>query len=250
MLHKQGVRLVRFCAAVSLTTRAVLDRSRNVRKPWKKEAQKIWLRDPLRSSDLSGSFLRNRERKTWRQNAPSVVDAFGAFGHRRYAWAGWMGWAVAFIITCYYSHVGCWVLRYVVGYVTESRRVYADPLGYFYGMLGYDAAAGATFFPWTAIVFAFVFMAICAFVIIKGVEGGIEKFNKVGMPALFVILLVLLFRAALTSIVSLIEGIVAFLNERRGWRRTPTTLSPAASNSALRRSTACSSAVSCPRRSL
>ena len=37
-------------------------------------------------------------------------------------------------------------------------------------------------------------MATNAFIIIKGVEGGIEKFNKVGMPALFVILIVLLVR--------------------------------------------------------
>ena len=45
-----------------------------------------------------------------------------------------------------------------------------------------------------AILFAAVFMAVNAFIIIKGVEGGIEKFNKVGMPALFVILIVLLAR--------------------------------------------------------
>ena len=131
-----------------------------------------------------------------RASQANVVDAFGKLGHKRYAWAGWMGWTVAFIITCYYSHVGGWVLRYVASYATESRHVYADPLGYFYHMLGYNAAAGETFFPWTAILFAFVFMAVCAFVIIKGVEGGIEKFNKIGMPALFVILIVLLFRAA------------------------------------------------------
>ena len=37
-------------------------------------------------------------------------------------------------------------------------------------------------------------MAVNAVIIIKGVEGGIEKFNKVGMPALFIILIVLLAR--------------------------------------------------------
>ena len=34
-----------------------------------------------------------------------------------------------------------------------------------------------------------------AVVIIRGVEGGIEKFNKIGMPALFMILVILLVRA-------------------------------------------------------
>ncbi len=131
-----------------------------------------------------------------RASDSNVVDAFRKLGHKGYSWVGWVGWSVAFIITCYYSHVGGWVLRYVFSYATEAHAVYADPLGYFYAMLGYNAAADTTFFPWAAIGFAFLFMAICAFVIIRGVEGGIEKFNKVGMPALLVILLILFVRAA------------------------------------------------------
>jgi NSS family neurotransmitter:Na+ symporter len=73
--------------------------------------------------------------------------------------------------------------------------VYADPLGYFYGLLGYDPVSGATWFPLTALLFAALFLGICAFIIIQGVQGGIEKFNKVGMPALFIILLILLVRS-------------------------------------------------------
>ena len=131
-----------------------------------------------------------------RASRANVVDAFGKLGHRGWRWVGWLGWAVAFIITCYYAHVGGWVLRYVFSYALETRAVYADPKGYFYAVLGLDAATGATFFPWIVLLFAFAFMTICAVVIIKGVEGGIEKFNKVGMPALFVILLILFVRAA------------------------------------------------------
>lgn len=131
-----------------------------------------------------------------RASQSNVVDAFRRLGHKGYTWVGWVGWAVAFIITCYYSHVGGWVLRYVVSYAVEPHRVYGDPLGYFYGMLGYNAAAETTFMPWPVIVYALLFLTICAVVIIRGVEGGIEKFNKIGMPALFVILLVLFARAA------------------------------------------------------
>ncbi len=130
-----------------------------------------------------------------RASQSNVVDAFGKLGHKRFAWVGWVGWLAAFIITGYYSHVGGWVLRYVAAYATESGSVYADPLAYFYRMLGYDAAAETTFFPWVALVFAAVFLIICAVVIIRGVEDGIEQFNKVGMPALFVILIILLVRS-------------------------------------------------------
>ena len=124
----------------------------------------------------------------------NAIDSFHKLGYRGFKWVGVTGVAVAFIVTSYYCHVGGWVLRYVVSYITEAQTVYADPLGYFYGLLGYNAATGETWFPLTAILFAAVFMAVNAFIIIKGVEGGIEKFNKVGMPALFVILIVLLAR--------------------------------------------------------
>jgi NSS family neurotransmitter:Na+ symporter len=60
-------------------------------------------------------------------------------------------------------------------------------------MLGAHAD-GTTSMPWVAIGFAAVFLALNAFVIVKGVAGGIERFNKIGMPALFIILIVLLIR--------------------------------------------------------
>ena len=122
-----------------------------------------------------------------RASQSNVVGSFKRLGHR----GGVIG---AFIITCYYGHVGGWVMRYMVSYVADAPAVYADPLGYFYETLGLHAD-GTTSFPWIAILFAAIFMAINAVVIIRGVEGGIERFNKVGMPALFVLLLILLVRA-------------------------------------------------------
>lgn len=130
-----------------------------------------------------------------RASQANVVDSFGKLGHKGYAWVGWVGWLVAFIITCYYSHVGGWVLRYVAAYAVQSAEVYAEPAGFFYKVLGLDAASGTGFMPWMTLLFAAVFIAICAFVIIKGVESGIERFNKFGMPALFVLLIILLVRA-------------------------------------------------------
>lgn len=115
--------------------------------------------------------------------------------NKKFTWVGFTGILCAFVILCYYTHVGGWVLSYIASYVTESGTVMADGLGYFYGFLGYDAAAGATWFPTRAILFGLIFAAINAFILLKGVSGGIEKFNKIGMPALFVILIILLVRA-------------------------------------------------------
>ena len=129
-----------------------------------------------------------------RASQTNIVGTFKKLGHRRWSWIGWVGVIGAFVITCYYSHVGGWVLRYAFGYATESGKIYGDSLGYFYNMLGYHGE-GATSFPWVAILFAALFMAVNAVVIIRGVESGIERFNKIGMPALFVLLLILLGRA-------------------------------------------------------
>jgi NSS family neurotransmitter:Na+ symporter len=74
--------------------------------------------------------------------------------------------------------------------------VFANPLFYFYNLLGYDAANSTTFFPVAgAIVFPLIFIVLTAIIIILGVEKGIEKFNKVGMPALIGILVILMIRA-------------------------------------------------------
>lgn len=129
-----------------------------------------------------------------RASQANSVDAFGKYG-RRFSWIGYTGVIVAFIITSYYGHVGGWVMRYAVGYLTEPSAVYADPTGYFYNLLGCSAATGATYMPWIALGFAALFLALNAVIIIRGVQGGIERFNKVGMPALFVILIILLVRS-------------------------------------------------------
>ena len=143
---------------------------------------------------LLGAPLMLTELAVGRASQTNIVGTFKKLGHERFSWVGWLGICGAFIITCYYSHVGGWVLRYVCGYIAEAPAIYADPMGYFYNMLGYHGE-GATTFPWVAILFAAAFMAMNAIIIIRGVEGGIERFNKLGMPALFLLLLILLTRS-------------------------------------------------------
>jgi NSS family neurotransmitter:Na+ symporter len=125
-------------------------------------------------------------------------DTIGAYKQLRPTWTFWgfLGVFTAFVILSYYFQVGGWVIYYIYSYLFKSAEVFAQPLHYFYALLGYDAPNGSTFFPVAgAIVFPLIFIGLTAFIVIRGVEKGIEKFNKIGMPALFGILVILMLRA-------------------------------------------------------
>jgi NSS family neurotransmitter:Na+ symporter len=125
-------------------------------------------------------------------------DAIGSYNQIKPSWKGWGIVCVitTMIILSYYFQVGGWVIYYIVSYITRSAEVFAAPDAYFFNMLGLDAASGATSFPLLgAIVCPLIFVALTVFIIIRGVEKGIEKFNKVGMPGLFVILNILVIRS-------------------------------------------------------
>jgi NSS family neurotransmitter:Na+ symporter len=49
--------------------------------------------------------------------------------------------------------------------------------------------------PLGCVVFTILFIVICMVIVQGGVSGGIEKFNKVGMPALFIMLLIIIVRS-------------------------------------------------------
>lgn len=111
--------------------------------------------------------------------------------NKRFSFIGGLGILTGFIILCYYSHVGGWVLKYCVAYITNASTVYADPTKFFLT----DVLGQGTAFPVQgAIIYPLIFIAATAYFVIKGVSEGIEKLNKFLMPTLFIILVVLFFR--------------------------------------------------------
>ena len=108
----------------------------------------------------------------------------------KYSWIGGLGVITGFIILCYYCQVGGWTLKYIFGYITESKTIFADPNNYFMTMLG------ANGFPIQgAIIFPLIFLVLTAWVISRGVAEGIEKMSKILMPALFIVLIGLMIRS-------------------------------------------------------
>lgn len=89
---------------------------------------------------------------------------------------------VAFFIFCYYIIVSGWTLHYTVASFCNQLSGDQDYKAYFTNFVGS---------PWEPVVYAVVFMLMVHVVIIRGVQNGIEKFSKLMMPMLLLIIGVL-----------------------------------------------------------
>ena len=119
-----------------------------------------------------------------RKTGKSPIVALGEVA-KNFKIVGWFGTLSAFIIMGFYTVIIGYALRYFVGYAAQL----------FVNLDGFNAAAsGADFFvaftedvP-SMIFYTFLTFVLCAFFVSKGTEG-LEKFNKIGIPGLFIILI-------------------------------------------------------------
>jgi NSS family neurotransmitter:Na+ symporter len=102
--------------------------------------------------------------------------------------SGLIGVIAAFIILSFYSVVAGWALAYTVKSATgEIMTAQADKLGDLFG--GYIATAA------TPIIWQLVFMVLTILIVIKGISKGIERWNKILMPTLGVLIIILAIRS-------------------------------------------------------
>jgi len=121
-----------------------------------------------------------------RHTKKDAIGAFIALEHKRSWWQtpGWISVSAAFIISSYYSVVAGWTLDYVYR-ALMGRFAGTDP-AVVEGMFGTLIADGSR-----QIVWHFVFMALCLAIVISGVQKGIERWSKILMPILFLLLTLL-----------------------------------------------------------
>ena len=99
--------------------------------------------------------------------------------HKKFKFNGWLAWLVPVIILPYYCSIGGWVLKYLKTFITMDGVAAAEN-SFFEGYLG-DT--------WTPILWMVIFLALTSFVVISGVEKGIEKYSRVLMPALLLLVI-------------------------------------------------------------
>ena len=101
---------------------------------------------------------------------------------------GFMGVVCAFIIMAFYSTVAGWTLEYTVKAVSNQFQ------GKSIETMEQEFAAFHNV-GWKNVLWQAVFIFLTGFVVFKGVNNGIEKYSKILMPMLVVILLVLAIRS-------------------------------------------------------
>ncbi len=125
-----------------------------------------------------------------RRSQSNAVGAFKKLAPKS-AWSvvGYMGVLCGFIIFAFYSTVSGWTLEYIIKAVTNSFQ-------------GKDLAAMEQDFAdfhnrgWRNVMWQAIFIFLTGFVVFKGVQNGIERYAKILMPLLLVILIVLGIRSA------------------------------------------------------
>ena len=119
-------------------------------------------------------------------------NAYGSFKklapNRPWYLIGLMGVGAAFMILAFYTAVAGWTLEYIYqsiinGFAGKS----SDELNTMF-----TSFTGST---WRPLIWFFVFMALTAVIIMAGVQKGIEKYTKILMPVLLVLLIALVIRS-------------------------------------------------------
>ena len=112
---------------------------------------------------------------------------------RKFKWIGWLAVLSPFLIMSFYSVLGGYCLQYLSLNLAELSFGLQDR--YDIVLNGTTTFSAMLTNPFGCAMFTLLFVAICYFVNSSGIAGGIEKFNKVGIPALFVMLVIVIIRA-------------------------------------------------------
>ncbi len=112
-----------------------------------------------------------------RRTGKNSINAYEEMSPK-WKFLGILTFLVPVLIMTYYAVIGGWIVRYIVVYLTGQGQ----------------AAAQDSFFtdfitsPGQATLYAVLFMLFTAWIVFNGVEKGIEKYSRILMPVLLVMI--------------------------------------------------------------
>lgn len=137
-------------------------------------------------------------------------DAAGVYSrvtprHPKWIWAGIMAIIASYLILSFYMVVSGWTLEYMIQSITGG--LYTSPLNGEDAMR--DRMTDYITGTWRPIIMTAIMIAANIFVLLKGVQKGIERMSNLMMPLLFILLLI--FCGVALSLPGADEGISFFL---------------------------------------
>ena len=117
----------------------------------------------------------------------SQKNAYAAFrdlsGGSAWRWVGLFTIIVPLIVLSYYSVIGGWSVDYLFKSLTFSFTGDASQSAIHTMFIDFVSST------WAPLVVHTVFLAVTTLIVVVGIKGGIEKFSKIMMPILFVMVL-------------------------------------------------------------
>lgn len=125
-----------------------------------------------------GFTLLTTEIAIGRKTGQSPLTAYSTL-HSKMKWLGVVACIIPMLILPYYCAIGGWVLKYLAAYLTG----------------GAVSAMGNTYFTdfisslWSPIIWFVIYLVLTTVIVYKGVDKGIERFSKILMPILLILIL-------------------------------------------------------------
>lgn len=128
---------------------------------------------------LLSEFTIGRRARSNARRAFTKIRKYGKWG-----WVGYLGIATAFVIMSFYSVIAGWSLEFLFsalfeGFTNITSAEMGDKFSLFVG--------GAV----RPLIWTITFILLAVFIISAGVEKGIERYNKIFMPLLLVLMIML-----------------------------------------------------------
>lgn len=118
---------------------------------------------------------------------------------------GWNGNLAVFILFGFYSVIGGWIIIYIFNVLLQIFSLNGDKLGH----IAFESIISN---PWLTITGQGIFILLTMFIVMMGVEKGLEKASKFMMPLLFIFLIIIVVKSL--SLDGSFEGLKYILQPR------------------------------------
>ena len=139
---------------------------------------------------LCGFIVMVGELALGRKTGQGVVTTYKVLS-KKFRWVGWLGILSPFFILFFYCARGGYCLKYTV---LNIGNLFNAGFGS-NGMSGAEVFGAFMDNPTEAVIYGLIFVALTMLIVMGGISGGIEKVCSVGMPCLFVALIICIIRA-------------------------------------------------------